>query len=414
LSDEIEKRDYASATTNDLIECFDEYANKYGDMHVNAWIQNACDMPSMRFSNALLSVLRDKARGVKAINPSDAFSKLTTPLQDSFMQKEHESLLRILAGISQEKKTVDLFSKLEARHVAEKIAGTELGRLLEKHAEEYGWLGYGYVGPGWKKDYFTELLCSLVRQGADGARMLDENEARKKRLKEDQRKIIEELGLDDKTISLFEVAKGFIYAKGFRKDCMFKFFSKIEPFWTEVAKRRQVSINDLRFCYPGEIRALFKGELPAETLKERRNFSLRESRVPHDLLLEGDRAGRHLAALSFVQEKQGEVSVLNGTCASPGRGRGRAKIVNVVKDVEKMNKGDVLVSIATMPDLVPAMKKASAIVTDMGGITCHAAIVSRELNIPCVVGTRNATKTIKDGYLLDVDATHGAVKIIET
>jgi len=365
----------------------------------------------MRFSNALLSILRAKAS--KGINPSDAFSKLTTPLQDSFMQKEHESLLRILDEVSREKKLADLFSKLEARHVTERIAETELGHLLEKHSKEFGWLGYGYVGPGWKKDYFVELLCSLVRQGADGAKMLDENEAKKKRLKDDQRKIIEELGLDDKTVSLFEVAKGFIYAKGFRKDSMFKFFSKIEPFWTEVAKRRQVSINDLRFCYPNEIRAFFKGELPAETLKQRRQFSLRESRLSSDLFLEGSHANKHLASLSFIQEKQGEVSVLNGTCASPGRGRGNARIVNVVKDIEKMNKGDVLVSIATMPDLVPAMKKASAIVTDMGGITCHAAIVSRELNIPCVVGTRNATKVIKEGYLVEVDATHGTVKIIE-
>ena len=61
----------------------------------------------------------------------------------------------------------------------------------------------------------------------------------------------------------------------------------------------------------------------------------------------------------------------------------------------------------------PAMKKASAIVTDVGGITCHAAIVSRELGIPCVIGTKIATKVIKDGYLLDIDATHGKVNVLK-
>ena len=79
----------------------------------------------------------------------------------------------------------------------------------------------------------------------------------------------------------------------------------------------------------------------------------------------------------------------------------------------KMNVGDVLVSIATTPDLVPAIKKASAIVTDVGGITCHAAIISRELGIPCVVGTRIATKVVKDGTVLDVNATHGKINIIK-
>jgi len=78
-----------------------------------------------------------------------------------------------------------------------------------------------------------------------------------------------------------------------------------------------------------------------------------------------------------------------------------------------MQKGDILISIATNPDLVPAMKIAGAIVTDVGGITCHAAIVSRELNIPCVVGTKIATKALHEGDLIDVDATHGIVRIIK-
>ena len=77
-----------------------------------------------------------------------------------------------------------------------------------------------------------------------------------------------------------------------------------------------------------------------------------------------------------------------------------------------MKAGDILISVATTPDLIPAIKKASAIVTDVGGITCHAAIISRELGIPCVVGTKISTKILKDGMIIDVDATHGKVDII--
>ena len=80
---------------------------------------------------------------------------------------------------------------------------------------------------------------------------------------------------------------------------------------------------------------------------------------------------------------------------------------------EKVAKGNILVSIATSPQLLPAMKRASAFVTDVGGITCHAAIVSRELKKPCVVGTKIATKVLRDGDSVEVDANKGVVKILK-
>jgi len=84
-----------------------------------------------------------------------------------------------------------------------------------------------------------------------------------------------------------------------------------------------------------------------------------------------------------------------------------------VKDMPKMKKGDIMLSETTYPALVPAMKKAAAIVTNIGGLTCHAAIVARELKIPCVVGTKIATKVLHDGQLVEVDADKGIVKIIK-
>jgi len=93
--------------------------------------------------------------------------------------------------------------------------------------------------------------------------------------------------------------------------------------------------------------------------------------------------------------------------------KGIVRIVNEVKDMGKMKKGDILVSIATQPNLIPAMKKAAAFVTEQGGVTSHAAIVAREMNIPCVIGTKIVTKVFKDGDEVEVDATKGLVKIIK-
>ena len=101
--------------------------------------------------------------------------------------------------------------------------------------------------------------------------------------------------------------------------------------------------------------------------------------------------------------------ILSGAAASPGVAHGPVKIVLDPSMIDKVLEGDVLVAEMTTPDFVPAMKRASAIVTDRGGRTAHAAIVSRELGIPCVVGSENATTTLKDGQVITVDGTNGKV-----
>jgi pyruvate,water dikinase len=106
--------------------------------------------------------------------------------------------------------------------------------------------------------------------------------------------------------------------------------------------------------------------------------------------------------------EQAEV-LLRGLGAAPGRASGEARILKSVEDGASLNEGDVLVTVMTAPDWVPLMRKASAIVTDQGGMTCHAAIVSRELGIPAVVGTDTGTTTLKDGTLITVDGTTGDI-----
>ncbi|MCL5411907.1 MAG: phosphoenolpyruvate synthase [Patescibacteria group bacterium] len=106
---------------------------------------------------------------------------------------------------------------------------------------------------------------------------------------------------------------------------------------------------------------------------------------------------------------QGLKILLSGSPASPGITSGPVKIIHSPSEINKVKKGDVLVTEMTTPDFVPAMKRASAIVTDKGGRTCHAAIVSRELGIPCVVGTDKATAVLKNDQMITVYATEGRV-----
>lgn len=101
--------------------------------------------------------------------------------------------------------------------------------------------------------------------------------------------------------------------------------------------------------------------------------------------------------------------LLKGLSASPGSASGKVKIINDIDELDKIKNGDILVTVMTTPDMVPAMKRAAGIITDEGGITCHAAIISRELGIPCVVGTGDATKSLVENNYVTVDGKKGII-----
>jgi pyruvate, water dikinase len=101
--------------------------------------------------------------------------------------------------------------------------------------------------------------------------------------------------------------------------------------------------------------------------------------------------------------------LIKGETASAGAASGKVKIIKDPSELDQIEQGDVMVTKMTTPDMVPAMQKASAIVTDEGGMTCHAAIVSREMGTPCIVGTGHATQVLKDGQMVTVHASKGVV-----
>lgn len=116
-----------------------------------------------------------------------------------------------------------------------------------------------------------------------------------------------------------------------------------------------------------------------------------------------------LKLITEYEPEKGKKPIVIGAPASPSIGSGPVVIIKSPKELSKVKKGDVLVAEMTNPDYVPAMRRASAIVTDKGGRTSHAAIVSRELGIACVVGTENATKKLKNGMVVTVNGAKGFV-----
>lgn len=182
----------------------------------------------------------------------------------------------------------------------------------------------------------------------------------------------------------------------------------------KIAENKKWPKETMKFItYPELCRAISSDKLPLELLEERKRAKLSyyQGKIVAGAVLENKLKKEGIILEERVD--RAKIKEIKGTIANRGRTEGKIKIVFSREQLDKVQKGDILVAPMTTPWYLPAIKKASAIVTEEGGITCHAAIVSRELNKPCIIGTKIATKVLKDGDLVDVDATHGKVNIIK-
>lgn len=192
-------------------------------------------------------------------------------------------------------------------------------------------------------------------------------------------------------------------------------WDKLMPFFKKICQKYKTSLEEIMYYLPNEFLELLKEKKKIEKkiLEDRRRYYVLYLQNGKIKFYTGKQA-RDIEKRELPKEdKFLNVKEINGQIASRGFIKGKVRIVNSKSQMKKMKKGEILVSIMTTPRLIPAVKKAIAIVTDEGGITCHAAIVSRELRIPCIIGTKIATKILKDGDLVEVDANKGIVKILE-
>lgn len=185
----------------------------------------------------------------------------------------------------------------------------------------------------------------------------------------------------------------------------------LRPVLVKLAKKHGVTKDDLLYYLPEEFLQLlqFGKKLSKAVLKQRRRYYILLLKRGKISLYTG-KAARSIEAKELSKEKITALRELKGMSASSGHVQGRVRIVNTAAQMQSMKNGEILVSIMTTPRLLLAAKKAAAIVTDEGGITCHAAIVARELKKPCIIGTKIATHVFKDGDFVEVDAERGVVR----
>ncbi len=180
----------------------------------------------------------------------------------------------------------------------------------------------------------------------------------------------------------------------------------------EMVKRAGISENLSRYISYEEMLDYFKKEkiVDKQILNKRRKYFIITNK---GILYENINNYFKKQGHSLKVEKLEGISEIKGNSAYPGLVKGKVVIVKNKSMFGKLKQGDILVTTMTTPDFLPIMKKAAGFITDEGGITCHASIVAREMKKSCIVGTKIATKVLKDGDLVEVDADKGIVKILK-
>lgn len=328
---------------------------------------------------------------------SDALAILTFPHKQNIAGLEIENLLRI--GVSLRSEKGDSFGALTT-HVRDAIA---------KHIDKFGWINTrGGLGESWT---YGEILQRIRDLGPDYEQKLAEIERHKKEMEEKSKTLLKSLGGDPVIVSLVETAKELVYYRTYRTDYLNKIFFNVRNLLTAIAKSRRISFEDLLHLRIDEI----KDSTPVDTRELRRradDYAL-FTVEPGATLFTSDPVKMREIFDTHCEAESGDANEIKGSTACGGKLKGTVRIVVTKQDMSKVQKGDVMVSPMTTPDMIPAMSLAAGFVTDEGGITCHAAIVSREMKKPCVIGTKIATQVLKDGDIVEVDANDGVVRILK-
>jgi phosphohistidine swiveling domain-containing protein len=292
-------------------------------------------------------------------------------------------------------------------------------KLLNTHWKNYCWY------PLWNLDaealtleYFDDEIRSILKNVKNPKKELEratkESRDRKKILKNTLRKINASRGLADQVMLLQQ----YIFLRTYRKNAISRANYCYLSLLDEVASRLGLNLGEVKLLSFEEIVHCLSNR---KDIKKLEALAKARSEGWAVLMLKGKiRTVSGVKNIVETMERYKIVSpglqatkVVKGNSACRGRVTGKVKIVRELSELGMVGEGDILVTKMTTPDYVMAMHKAAAIVTDEGGRTCHAAIVSREFKTPCIVGTINATQILSDNDVVEVDANEGIVRVIE-
>ena len=416
-----------------------QFYKKHDEIHTKyyqwCWIPVGVDMFHANLTERLKRYLRDTGAGEGKTN--EYFVLLTQPTKKSLIQVEREEFLKIAIKIQKDKYHQKLFKELFKRFKEQEVARLgyethsleyeklfeenveeiknkikpQIYRLIQKHYQKYFYVAHMWVGEVSSFEYYLKELVRFIGGGANLKANYREEQKNLAITLRKRQQLIRKLKIKNPWLASFNGFGDFMITKIYRRFSQIYAIYKMEYILEEIGRRLKLNLMEVRFMLPKEVKkALLLNRVNRKEIKARTKFCAYYAEKDQERMFVGKKAKGLAKTTKMKVEKVAEI---RGQTGCVGKAKGVVKIIFRPQDMGKMKKGDILVSIATDPDIVPAMKKAAAIVTEQGGVTSHAAIVSRELNIPCVIGTKIATRVLKDGDLVEVDANKGVVKILK-
>ena len=296
-----------------------------------------------------------------------------------------------------------------------KIAKSKDLSRIEQHYNNYYWyLTSWQHAPSTNLKYFEKLIKNNVNNLDELEKQVKDIQKHHDSIKKKKKDLIKKHEIDDKTKRFFKFFSELNEWRDIRKrEGVAKVNYHLWILLKKISKYNKVSMKKTMHTCINELESFKYSKEYIKTLDKRSKedytyYFDEDNNLTWTYGKDAEKIFNTLENKIKAQSKD-----IKGRPAYQGHASGKVKIINSIKEFSKMKQGDVLVSIMTRPEMLPVMRRASAIVTDEGGLTCHAAIVSRELKIPCIVGTQIASAVLKDGDLVEVDANKGIVRKLE-
>lgn len=365
------------------------------------------------FSMRADALWQDRFRARLGGRFDELFPSLVGATEYSFVEQEYLDRLSLLAYIQEDPERAALFGRIAHDPVAVQTTLPVFWERLRAHAAEYFFISNNYAVVD---ELDAAFFLKKVREDADGGVVAKEEIFKRQAAHEEtlrrKQALIEHLGLSQEERILLHIADRFTWQQDERKKTMMKASHYLFLFLREIARRTGIAEAMLKNSYIHELGdVLLRGVRKDQEWQDRQDFCVCVNTKDGYELLSGQ-AAREVHEQLFPEPEKA-VQEFRGMVASQGVARGIVKIVLKRDDVPFVTSGSVVVASMTRPEMVPAMQRACAIVTDEGGVTSHAAIVSRELKKPCIIGTKIATKVLRDGDEVEVDANVGVVRILK-
>ena len=386
-----------------------------GHMHAitTTWF---VDSQGEHLSEHLLNITKKKVEQLNLdLDFAQAFSILTTKPKNSILIDSEIKTLEIAEKISKDKIAKKIFQNLTDSSKLHLGLPKNIKSAILDHYKKWRWMPFTYIGPAYELEHYIQVWSGLIRQKTNIISEIKKLKERPRQVKKERDQIIKILRLNKSEKQLFDIAADIVFLKGYRKEAVFHGSYALSFLLKEIARRIGLSLNQVYLLGFKDVEDfLLKHIRPdIDEINSRTGKTIYHIKGDKLYCYKGKKAEMFFASKNIKEEKIDEnTTELKGTTACSGNATGMVRIINTPQDMVKMKEGDIMVSHTTFPSLVPAMKKAAAIISEDGGITCHAAIVSRELKTPCITGIKNATKVLKDGYKIEVLAGKGIVNIL--